>query len=213
MATYQHGINGPFKGKVGTVVGSSWQGVPYMKSLYSKKTSASFSTKQKNQQYNFRIMSSFIRGMKSVIQFGFDNHLKGRSLFTKAMSYALKNAMDTTTTPGTINYSRILVTRGKYPNATGLTAVFGTKGNIIFKWTDNSGVGAAKKDDLVILAAYSPLQKRTVCINSGKVRSAGTAELNASEFKGQTVETWASFRRADGTDVSTSVYTGQVVCI
>src|SRR5688572_1493088 len=33
MATYIDGINGNFRGKVGTVIGSSWKGKPYMKSL------------------------------------------------------------------------------------------------------------------------------------------------------------------------------------
>lgn len=213
MGTYQHGINGPFKGKVGPVIGSSFEGVTYMKSLYKKKSSGSFSTKQKNQQYNFKTMSSFIRCMSNVIQFGFDNQLKGRSLFTKAMSYSLKNAMDTTTIPGTITYSKILVTRGKYPGATGMTAVLGTDDNIIFKWIDNSGVGAAKENDLVMAAAYSPTQKAMVYTDLGTVRSSEIAELHAGKFKGQTVETWVSFRRADGTDVSTSVYTGQVTVL
>lgn len=36
MAIYKQGVLGPFSGKVGTVVGSSWRGVPYIRSLATK---------------------------------------------------------------------------------------------------------------------------------------------------------------------------------
>lgn len=36
MAVYKQGILGSFSGKVGTVVGSSWRGVPYLRSLATK---------------------------------------------------------------------------------------------------------------------------------------------------------------------------------
>lgn len=36
MAIYKQGILGPFSGKVGTVVGSSWRGTPYIRSLATK---------------------------------------------------------------------------------------------------------------------------------------------------------------------------------
>ncbi len=39
MAKFNDGINGPFKGKVGTVVGATWKGIHYMRSLPSERTS------------------------------------------------------------------------------------------------------------------------------------------------------------------------------
>lgn len=36
MAVYKQGILGPFSGKVGTVVGASWRGMPYIRSLATK---------------------------------------------------------------------------------------------------------------------------------------------------------------------------------
>ena len=213
MATYQHGITGAFKGKIGTVIGSSWLGIPYMKSRYRLKKNPDSSPEQQNQQNNFRIMGKFIRSMRSVIQLGFDNHLKGKLFFSRAMSYALLNAIDITTTPNTINYSKILVTKGRYPNAAGLTASAGKSGNIIFKWTDNSGIGAAKATDRVVLVAYSPLQKQVLYTKNDGVRSDGTAELNVSNFKGLTLETYVTFLKADETDVSSSIYTGQVTIV
>lgn len=213
MATYQHGITGAFKGKIGTVIGSSWLGIPYMKGRYRLKKNPVATPKQQNQQNNFGMMGSFMRCMRNVIQFGFDNHLKGRLFFSRAMSYALLNAIDNTTTPNTINYSKILVTKGRYPNATGLTASAGKSGKIIFKWIDNSGIGAAKATDRVVLVAYSPLQKKKISSNKVGFRSSKTAELDVSNFKNLTWETYVTFLKADATDVSSSIYTGQVTFV
>jgi len=38
MGRFTNGINSPIQGKVGTVVGSSWKGIPYVKSAYKKRT-------------------------------------------------------------------------------------------------------------------------------------------------------------------------------
>lgn len=38
MATYSKGANGTFSGKVGSVIGSNWRSIDYMKGL-SKKNS------------------------------------------------------------------------------------------------------------------------------------------------------------------------------
>jgi len=38
MGKLINGINGPFPGKVGTSIGSSWKGIPYIKGPYKKRT-------------------------------------------------------------------------------------------------------------------------------------------------------------------------------
>lgn len=37
MGQLTHGINGPVKGKVGAIIGSSWKGIPYVKGPYKKR--------------------------------------------------------------------------------------------------------------------------------------------------------------------------------
>jgi hypothetical protein len=211
MARYSHGIEGPFKGKIGPVIGSSWQHKAYMKSLPNTKRHPTPSDKQKLQQDKFKQIGSLMSTMQSVVLLGFKGDKKNQSAYNNAMSYAIKNAIDTTTTPYSIQYDKLLVTRGKCPDADDMTAAPGKPGEIVFTWTDNTGIAGARADDKAVLIAYSPLRNRMTFTSKTATRSAGTATLKVDLYAGQTLETYMSFLRGDGTEVSTSIYTGQVV--
>jgi hypothetical protein len=210
MATYSKGINGPFRGKVGTVIGSSWKGIDYMKSRPRKKNDKP-SVAQLDQREKFKTIGNFMKKMTNVVLLGFNKNLPGDTGYNNATAYALKNALDTTTSPLSIRYSKVLVTRGEYPNDDNLTAKPGLPGRVLFQWQNITGLGVAKADDKVVLVAYSPLSNAVIFTCDIAVRSDGKATLNLENFKGQIVETYISFLKADGTDVSSSFYTGQVV--
>lgn len=38
MGVIRRGVNGCFKGKAGSVIGSSWKSIDYIKGLYKKRT-------------------------------------------------------------------------------------------------------------------------------------------------------------------------------
>ncbi len=72
MATYKQGILGPFSGKVGTVVGSSWRGIAYIRSLATKvanpRTAAQLEVRNKLSATSKRLrlfLSSIRRGFVS----------------------------------------------------------------------------------------------------------------------------------------------------
>jgi hypothetical protein len=211
MATYERGINGPIKGKVGSVIGSSWKGINYLKSLSSRKKNENPSAAQIGQREKFKIIGHFMKVLAEVISLGFNKNLPGNSGYNNAVAYVLKNALDTTTSPFSIRYNKVLVTRGEYPNDDNLTAGPGAPGKLLFQWENNTGVGAAKANDKVVMVAYSSLQNVMTFNSDTAIRSDGSATLDLDDFKGQLVETYISFLKADGTDVSSSIYTGQVL--
>jgi hypothetical protein len=104
----------------------------------------------------------------------------------------------------------VLVTRGEYPGAENATATAGDTGQILFNWTNDTGLGVAKADDKVLLVAYSPTENEVIFTSNTATRSAKTAILNVELFKGETVETYIAFLKADGSDVSSSIYAGQI---
>lgn len=210
MVTYKGGINGPFSGKVGSVVGSPVNGTNYMRSLPRRKKVEKPSEAQLSQREKIKIIDKLIRIMTRVISFGFNKNFPGSSGYNNATAYALKNALDTTTTPFSIRYSKVLVTRGEYPNDANLSAEPGLPGFVLFKWENITGLGVAKANDKVILVAYSSLENEMLFTSENAVRSDKTATLNLDDFKGQSVETYISFLKADGSEVSSSFYTGQV---
>ena len=211
MATYGKGINGPIKGKVGSVIGSSWKGISYIKSLPISKKNENLSAAQIGQREKFKILGRFIKVLTAVISLGFNKNLPGDTGYNNAFAYALKNALDTTTSPFSIRYSKVLITRGEYPNDDNLLVVPGLPGKLLFNWANITGLGAAKANDKVVLVAYSSLQNAMTFNSDAAIRSDGTASLDLDDFKGQMVETYISFLKADGSDISSSVYTGQVM--
>ncbi len=90
------------------------------------------------------------------------------------------------------------------------TAIANEEANIVFSWTDNSGNGTAKADDLVILVAYFPELQQAVFSIGSATRAAGNALLNTQIFKGFTAETWIGFLSNDEKNASNSGYCGRV---
>ena len=56
MGTIKQGILGGFSGKVGTVVGSSWKGISYMRGLATRYTSTSHSSQKTELSYQIQSM-------------------------------------------------------------------------------------------------------------------------------------------------------------
>jgi hypothetical protein len=106
-----------------------------------------------------------------------------------------------------IAYPLVLISLGPLPPATGASASVVSGGNIAFKWTDNSGNGTAKADDLSILVAYFPELKRAVYFICEARRAGGHAILCTSHFKNCVAETWMGFISRNEKDASCSFYT------
>ena len=109
-----------------------------------------------------------------------------------------------------IAYPLVLISLGPLPRATGASASVVSGGNIAFKWTDNSGNGTAKADDLSILVAYFPELKRAVYFICEARRAGGHAISCTSHFKNRVAETWMGFISKNEKDASCSVYTGRL---
>jgi hypothetical protein len=209
MATYENGVNGNFRGKVGSVIGSKWKGLNYIKGISNKKKTDTPTEAQVNQREKIRLVGKFLHIMNPVVSLGF-NQKENTTAYNEATAYLFKNALNKSTSPCSIRYDRVLLTRGEYPNDDNLKATAGPSGTVVFTWDDITGVGAAAATDQVVLVAYCPARQQMSYISVGIARCDRTAMLDVSLFKGQTVETYLSFRSKDGTEISSGVYTGQV---
>ena len=84
MGTIKQGILGGFSGKVGTVVGSSWKGISYMRGQ-AQSVKNPRTAKQMAQRDKFSLALSFIRPIQSFIQVGFKTYAQKQSEFNAAM--------------------------------------------------------------------------------------------------------------------------------
>jgi hypothetical protein len=208
MGIINKGILGPVSGTVGTVIGGSWKGIPYLRSQPTS-TRTEFTQPQLNQQQRFATTVSFLQPMTALLTVSFRDFAVKMSGFNNAVSYTLKNAITGAYPTYTIDYSMALVSRGDLPNAIGPAATVSGTNQIGYSWTDNTGVGKATATDKSILVVYCPARKQCIFTTAGSVRSAGSATIDVAAFAGQTVQTYIGFVSADGKDIASSFFTGQ----
>lgn len=210
MAIFNKGILGGFSGKAGSVIGANWKGRTIMRSLPSKRSNRTLTQAQMDQQEKFKLIVSFLAGMSDFLKIGFVGQASRVSGFNVACSYNLQRAVTGLSSPFSIDFSLSLVSQGALPNAGSPAALAAAGNQVVFNWTDNSGVGRANATDKVMLVVYCPETGRSVYTTGGAARSGLTHTLDASVFAGKEVETWIAFRSADGKLVSDSVYVGHI---
>lgn len=210
MGRISKGILGGVSGTVGTVVGSNWRGIDYIRSK-SVSRSSSTSLSQEVQRAKFRLVAGFLGTLRDLLRFSFSdfaNRMTGRN---HALAYTMKNAVTGIYPDLELQYSMILVARGsKLPNAENPGAASAAAGKIDFSWTDNSGIGSARPTDKSILVVHCPALKQSLFTATGTPRSTGAASFNVPAFSGKQVHTWLAFISENGKEVATSVYTGML---
>ena len=212
MGKIKQGILGGFSGKVGSVVGSSWKGISYMRgkavSIKNPKT-----LQQKEQRSKFVLALSVLQPITAFIRVGFKRYAHRQSEFNAAMSYTVKHAIVGTYPNYEIDYRNLLVSRGTLTGASNATAQAAT-GRIVFSWDDNSGIGEAQPTDKAMLVALNPAKGEAAYTTDGAPRSACLEHFGVSPFwSGDEVEVYLAFITEDGKDVANSAYLGTVTII
>lgn len=210
MGKISQGAFGGFSGKVGNLIGGSWKGIDYMRikpsSVANPRTEG-----QLDQRTKFAIVIGLLKTMIGFIRVGFKLYAVKMTQFNSAMSYNLSNAITGVYPDYSIDYSKVLFSRGNLTPAAGATVTSDTEGIIKFSWDDNSGFNNAKATDKALLLIYNADNKMSVYDTDGVERSIGTQNLEVpTEFSGDEVEAFIGFISADGDEIANSVYIGSV---
>ena len=211
MGRLNKGILGGFSGVVGTVVGSNWNGIDYMRSKPARRSAASYSQAQRDQQQKFTRAVAFMQTLGNLTDITFHAYAVRQTGRNSAISYLLKNAITGSSPLFSIDYSKVLISRGNLLMPTGVTAVAGTASRVHFSWTNNGGDGKAKNNDRAVVVVHCPILNQSVYSITSATRSAETVSIEVAAFNGYTVHTWIGFLSDDWKLVANSVYTGQLV--
>ncbi len=212
MAQINQGILGGVNGKVGTVIGSSWRGIQYVRALAVRSKKKTASEKQQSARARFLLMTAFQQSMREVWKLGFKTQAIRMTELNSALSYNLKNAIKSQDANHEILYPQIQISRGSLPNAGSPTARPAAAGSIQFNWTNNSGTGNAHGNDKALLVAYCAELKQTI-YNTGPLRSSESATLSTPAFSGKEVQTWIGFIAENDKDVASSIFTGALAVL
>lgn len=212
MGTYSKGILGPFSGKIGTVVGSSWKGVDYMRSL-PKKSNKQPTDAQLEQRMRMMIAINFLKPVTDLLATGFKNVSGNSSGYNVAVSRLVKNGLTGIYPDIDLDYSKVLISEGSLtqPAVPALESV--EPGKVNLTWRDNSDNGLAKPGDKAFLLAYVERLARYSFNTKGADRSTGLHVVDLEDFSGEEVHLWMAFISADGKKLSTSIYAGSVVVL
>jgi hypothetical protein len=212
MARPDKGILGGFSGKVGTVVGGTWRGIPYMRSLPKFKKNRTLTPAQQLQQAKFALATEFLSAFTALVNVSFQRSA-GQTAPNVALSHLLTQAIGGIAPNLSVIPGLVMVAKGSLKKADNPVTDSIVAGKLRFSWTDNTGLGNATGMDKAILVAYEPVSGDVQFTVNGADRSSGVAELDTPQFSGRQVHTWISFRSPDGRLKADSFYTGMVTVL
>jgi len=210
MGTYKKGILSPFRGKIGTVIGSVWNGIFHMKSLPDITPNRKPTTAQLNQQIVFALITGFLKPLKRVLEIGYQSFTKGVTPVNAATGYHLKFAVTGTAPNYEVDYPKVILSVGdlEAPQEPGITATAGTA-KVVFDWGALVDPEVGNLTDRATFVAYNPTLKKYTTIRNVIARSALTYPLQLpAAWIGHEAHFWMAFTSLDGKVVSNSAYVG-----
>jgi len=207
MGRIKKGIIGGFAGRVGPVIGSSWKGIPYMKTR-PEKVANPRTPGQLNHRGKLVATIRFLSPLKEFLRAGFVEMAIRMTEFTAAMSSNYHHAVTGSYPDFEIDYPRVLVSQGTLCGAWN-PAVRAEAGQLIFSWQNNADNMEVMDTDRVMLLVYHPALHKAVYLVGGNTRDIGSQVLILpSSFTGAELHCYLAFQNMERTAASNSQWLG-----
>lgn len=158
MARFIKGIHGAFQGKVGNIVGSSWRGIDYVRSL-PKKSSKAASEDQLAQRMKFGMTTSFLKSIKDILMLGFsDSKQRNKTGYNVAFQQFINNAFQGAYPNFTVDYSVVKIASGGLAALVGLQTVESFPKVLSLTWDPIGNRFNAFDDDQVLVILYDVIE-------------------------------------------------------
>lgn len=212
MGTIRNGANGGFSGKAGSVIGSSWKDIDYIKGL-PRKSSKPATQLQLEQQAKFALAVKTLQPITVLLNEGY-----GGSKTTKASGYnlalqsLLSNAITGIYPDYAIDYRKMRISKGNLIKPSEIALAMDAAGLQISWSVLVSRFGAFADDELTALI-YNPA-KNIYLPAEGATRAEGALTVPLpGDFTGDTVHVFLFFTSRDSAKRSESAYAGQIVVV
>lgn len=209
MGRIKKGILGGFSGKVGSVVGASWRGIDYMRSL-PRKSSKAATVPQLAQQNKMALFRGFLLGVDDIVERCFQNIGK-HTRMNDALSYNMLNSIEGTYPEQSINFAQLLFSKGELRGAWSPKATSNESNAIDFSWENGNLMPLCAADDQVTLVVYDPVENHFCKLNNAALRADKMARIILPKrSKGHSVHCYISFYSENRNLASTNEYLGEV---
>lgn len=207
MAKFVNGAIGTFSGKVGSVIGSSWRSIHYMRGL-SKKRTKPYTEGQLAQQQRFGLMGRFLLPLRGLMEIGFANLDTSRAtLFNLVMARNLPAVMGVYP-DFSIDYGQISFSNGSLLQPRNV-AVSIAAGLATVSWNPATNRFNGKADDEIYPLLYDRELNLFYTSDDIVLRSDGEVEISVdADAAGHEAEVWLFATSRDGKLISETVYAG-----
>lgn len=209
MGTYSNGANGKFSGKVGSMVGSKWRSVSYIKGLPAPSSKPA-TEKQMAQRAKFALAVSFLRPIKDVLNLGMmDNKQDNLSGYNLAVRRFLTKTIQGDYPDYTINFPKLVISQGPL-NPVNNASVAVEADELKVTWQSLLNKFNSFADDELIILFYNST-KNLFMVFDEIPRSAGTfsADIGVG-MAGDTLHSWVFACERNLSSVSATTYLGEV---
>ena len=213
MARYKNGINGPVSGLVGSVVGSSWRGIDYLKGKHRKPTRPATAA-QLRQRGILSLVNSWLKPIKELIWIGFQVFKGVKTPVNAAVSLIMREAVVMDSSEPGIDFPRVILSMGQLLISWISEVVALTGAVMLVKW-ENAAVSVLNNDqDRAVFVVYNPSKKKFVTFRDAVLRSDKEAQLQLpANFAGDEVHCYMFYVDESGDGVSTSQYLGLTLIV
>lgn len=154
MARYKNGINGPFQGKAGSVVGCRWKQTDYIRGL-PKRSNKPPTKDQVTAQTAFAFIVNWLKPINELVKVGFANVHPNRTGLMAAHSYNSKNALAGGYPNREIDYSKARFSMGTLPPASRASIKLIDDRTLLIEW-DPKWDSKCSYDDHLMYFVYFP---------------------------------------------------------
>ncbi|MGK6351576.1 DUF6266 family protein [Parapedobacter sp. DT-150] len=212
MAKFVNGAIGTFSGKVGSIIGSSWRSIPYMRGL-SKKRTKPFTEAQLAQQQRFGLMGQFLLPLKGLLEIGLTNMDESTAtLFNRAMALNLP-AVTGMYPDFTIDYTAVQLSKGSLQPLRGVS-VTPEAGVANVTWNPVANRYSGNADDEVLVLLHDHELNLFYTSDEIVARSAGEVAIPLdTDTAGHTADVWLFAISRDGKKIANTVHAGSHVLI
>ena len=208
MAIYKNAILGEFSGTIGAVVGSSWKGIPVIRSKPIRKKTGT-SVLQDQQRAKFLLMSRFLHPLTDLLNQTFQKSAVGMSCFNKAFSEN-KGAITGDYPVIRIDYPKIILSKGRLPLGEPPTISSPESGKLLLTWKTGDGISELLTAGGVFIAAYNEEFNRWI-LGQDDIREGNNSfMLDLTPFMGKQVQTYVGFISRNGQKIAQSRWMGAV---
>ena len=203
MGKIKQGILGGFKGKVGTVIGSSWNGISYMRGIAQSIKNPKTAGQQTQRTFFKEVQDLAGQFSNEQLNFLFPSTPKGmtrRNLLTQQIAAASVVDGDTKSVDLTE-----LATVGNAPTADLPAVTVAADGaNLAISWDGASDIRTAHAEEYPTVFVANVTKKKVFLVNStAALGASGSVSFNATlSAYGEATDTFSGFMLLNGSKIA-----------